>query len=277
MKFSQKKITAFVNKIEAVFVSIKNPHLFVLDYFGLLSESKKSIYDLGNGYIMLARNGTKDKGEIAMVISGFEYPFQLLDFLDEKSVVFDIGAHIGSFICFLNKNVKVSKIYAFEPFDENFEILSFNVSQNNFQNVQLINSCIGDYDGYCNIDISVDTDAIRIIDDYSEKKHNSYKEVQIISLQTFCEHHEIDVIDLIKMDCEGYEYKILQKSSDFIKKHVRNVIMEVHDLDSVYNTNYIINAFSSMGFQLKQLKRTKNISSVLFFQNDVLIERDSFN
>lgn len=265
---------ATILKIKAVFIAIKNIHIFIFDYLGLLNKTKRSVYNLGNGYKMLARNGTPDKGEIAMVISGFEYPMYFLKFLDENSIVFDIGSHIGSFVCFLNKNIKVKKIYAFEPFDENFDILRSNINLNSFNNVILVNSCVGESDGYCYIDTTVGTDAVKIIDIkkfdiYQNINCYEYKKVPMISLQTFCERNKICNIDLIKIDCEGYEYKILQKSEEFIKKNVRNVILEVHNIDNTYNECYIINKFIDMNFEIKRYQRI-DMPLILIFKNTIL-------
>jgi hypothetical protein len=47
----------------------------------------------------------------------------------------DIGAHVGLISCYLAKRHPFLKIYAFEPFKENYENLLLNLKNNGIQNV----------------------------------------------------------------------------------------------------------------------------------------------
>lgn len=62
--------------------------------------------------------------------------------------VVDVGAHIGYYTLIFASEVKGEGIvFSFEPDPQNFEILSTNVEENEFENVTLKQVVILDYDG----------------------------------------------------------------------------------------------------------------------------------
>ena len=67
----------------------------------------------------------------------YDWPeiLQLLDLVDGDSSVVVVGAHIGSLLIPLARNVR--DVTGFEPNPINFQLLQNNVSINNLQNVQL--------------------------------------------------------------------------------------------------------------------------------------------
>ena len=52
-----------------------------------------------------------------------------------------------------------------------------------------------------------------------------------ISLEQLFKDHEIESVDLLKMDIEGGEYAILQSTPSEVLKRVRNIVFEYHDVE----------------------------------------------
>jgi len=82
----------------------------------------------GRQAVLAARPGTTDIDMIKMTFSGrFEYPAPIE--VDPK-VIFDVGAHIGAVSVYYALAYPRAKIYAFEPFGENYNLLKLNASSN---------------------------------------------------------------------------------------------------------------------------------------------------
>jgi len=132
--------------------------------------------------------------------------------VNKDSVVIDVGANIGYYTLLLAKFAK--KVYAFEPDTENFEILKKNVEENNLKNVVLVNKAVGEksYKGYL----------IKDKENFGNHKFNPSKSpfdkgdlISCISLDTYIK----EKIDLIKIDVQGYEPKVLKGAKNLIKKY----------------------------------------------------------
>jgi len=54
-------------------------------------------------------------------------------------------------------------------------------------------------------------------------------------LESFCKNQNIDIIDLMKMDIEGGEYKVFEQSINYIKDKVRLIYLELHEMDEKHN------------------------------------------
>jgi hypothetical protein len=57
-------------------------------------------------------------------------------------------------------------------------------------------------------------------------------------------------VELIKMDCEGGEYAIVEQISPELARRIRNMTMEVHDLDRDRNVSALSERLKSLGYRL---------------------------
>jgi Methyltransferase FkbM domain len=70
--------------------------------------------------------------------------------------------------------------------------------------------------------------------------------VDTVSLSRVLEQFGDREIDLIKCDCEGGEYTIIEQLTPAIAARIRNLSTEVHDLDSSHNLQTISAKLSSL-------------------------------
>lgn len=63
-------------------------------------------------------------------------------FTKEDPLIIDCGGHIGVSVLYFKKISPLSRVIAFEPNLENFEILSKNVKVNRLTHVKLINAAV---------------------------------------------------------------------------------------------------------------------------------------
>ena len=131
--------------------------------------------------------------------------------------IIDGGANIGKYSLLINKELPNCKIYAFEPVKSTFEKLEKNMHA--LINVYSINK--GLFKENCTQEINI----------FNTDTHSSLYEIQGIHYQAnqtqlielvrgdaFMEEHNIETIDLLKLDLEGAEFDAILGFESAIKK-----------------------------------------------------------
>jgi FkbM family methyltransferase len=119
--------------------------------------------------------------------------------------IIDCGSNIGMSVIYFKFLYPNCSITAFEPNPVAFSLLKKNVEENNLSNVRLQHYALSNEEG----PINFFTDGRRkclIASIFSERGGNSSEPVQAIKLSHFIKN---DCFDLIKMDIEGSEPKVL--------------------------------------------------------------------
>ena len=200
-----------------------------------------------------------------------KYPYEdIRKFLQkEKPTIFDIGAAKGETIVELKSIFPGSIIHSFEPSPSTFESLEEYAS--GIKNVSVWNCGIGDK--VCEMDLHENSDL----------GMNSFKElgsagwgvtkkntkVKVNTIDQFCTDNNIALIDLLKIDTQGFELNVLKgaeqtlnlKNISFIYLEVNYLpiykdipsISELYDyltkkdfiLMSIYPSNYVNNFIST--------------------------------
>lgn len=125
---------------------------------------------------------------------------------NKKITVLDVGANIGQYATLANKIFKSDcTIFSFEPTSFSYSLLKKNTKGLN--SIITINKGIGEISGkseiFYNGKASVQSSILQ--DDFS----NHSETIQLTTIDEFCESNQINKIDLLKLDVEGYEYKAL--------------------------------------------------------------------
>ncbi len=206
----------------------------------------------------------------------FFYKLKLLKFLkkiilNDFNLVLDIGAHKGESINFFLNNFKINKIISFEASPVNFDNLKNKEVRlkKKFSKsiIQLENMALGS---------SIESKKLKQFDESSSstlsqinknskyfkkkfawvnlfnKKKKIYSEIQIDinTLDNYIEVNRIDLIDLIKIDTEGFEFEILQGTTRNFKR-VKLILFEHHYDDMIkknYNFSHINQLLSQNNF-----------------------------
>lgn len=152
---------------------------------------------------------------------------KLFSLCHEKSNVLDVGANIGWTVLNLAQIAKQGKVLGFEPDPYNFERCSDNISLNDFKNVRAFPVGLGNANLQVNMEIRTSSNrgGNRIAPDGT----NSSRPVQIVSLDDFAPVQELNSIDLIKMDVEGYELNALRGAERLLKQHMPVLFIELDD------------------------------------------------
>jgi len=158
-------------------------------------------------------------------------------FNDANLVIFDVGANIGQSIDRFRKIFPQSIIHCFEPIKENYLYIKKNYSQ---QKIFTNNLAMGDQIGKKKFFINVKSGTSSFypinkkskwakirsneksvtIDEFTK----SEEEVEVMTVDKYCENNNIKKIDILKIDVQGYENKVLEGAINTIKNGLINTM-----------------------------------------------------
>ena len=154
--------------------------------------------------------------------------------IKQDSVVFDIGAYKGSLSKKVFKKFQC-QLYLFEPLKEEYEYLK-KYFQNKSEDVKVFNFGLLDND-----DEIYFSDIFGASSIYERPEGNLTIKVKMKSFKSFVEENSIDSIDLIYMNIEGSEYKLLS---------------EIINTGYIENINFLQIQFHTFINESKELRRT---------------------
>lgn len=151
-----------------------------------------------------------------------------LDNPNNEKIVIDVGANIGVVTQFMRNYSK--KVYAIEPSPEHFEALQKNKEFNEWDNVEVFNLAIAEKDGEMKLNRNVNNLTMNSLAvEYIPEVKGQTSVVKTLRFDTFMKENNIDHVDFVKMDVEGYEDHIL-RSEGFtsIADKIDQIEIEMH-------------------------------------------------
>jgi FkbM family methyltransferase len=143
--------------------------------------------------------------------------------LKADDVVFDVGANIGLVAIQLADKVQKGKVYAFEPFIENFERMKENLSFNDIENLNPFN--LGFSEGEEEVSFFAPEAKNSGMVSVNPSKLG---ETHLTTLDIFIENNAIDRLSLIKLDVEGYEQKVLRGAKNTLDSFRPKLFVELN-------------------------------------------------
>ncbi len=152
----------------------------------------------------------------------------------KQSSCLDIGAAIGNHSIFFSKYF--SKTYSFEPNDDTYSLLKFNVKKNAISKIFTYNfgASNKDEEKLLFSDQETNLGGDRIINEVIKTQNT--KLVSLKKLDNIVNELSIENIKLIKLDIEGYELKALKGLQKTINKFSPIILFECH-IDDIYLEN----------------------------------------
>lgn len=193
----------------------------------------------------------------------------------KEPIIFDVGAHKGESILFFSKLFPNILIHSFEPDPETFQELS-KLSK---ENVSCHNLAFSDTSGPSSffknslshtsslLKVNLESkDSIKLCntrDNAAEfqktaKSFNNEIKITTSRLDQFCELHKINHIDLLKIDTQGAEAKVLSGAGSFLK-NVEIVVLEICFFDfyeqqcSFFDVEKVLREFELSLFSISQI------------------------
>jgi FkbM family methyltransferase len=173
-------------------------------------------------------------------------------FVPKNKNMLDIGANIGIWSIIYSKYINnTNNIYAFEPQKEIYDCLNNNIIINKSDNIMSYNVGLSNENSLNYMNASYDTQqnfgAFRIVND---------NEVDSKLLKIECkigDEFKLNNIGFIKMDVEGFEYKVLQGLENTIINNKPVLFIEIHKTD--INNKLTLSKLYEFGYR-KVLKLT---------------------
>jgi FkbM family methyltransferase len=151
--------------------------------------------------------------------------------------ILDIGANDGSTALELTHRFPTARIFSFEPHPTTYALLTANTSGN--PHIHTVNSAVGAIPGTLPMTV------------YTESRVNTLKpsfhadgrfqpttpiHVPVATVDIFCTQNDIEEIDLLKIDTEGFDLHVLQGATSILERGaVRFIYVECNDLQVAPN------------------------------------------
>jgi FkbM family methyltransferase len=178
--------------------------------------------------------------------------------LPNKSLkIIDVGAHHGETVKLFIKNFKIEKIFCYEASKNNFLKLKKNILSLKHKkiDIKIFNLGIGDSKkivlfNQISESSSSTFSKINFNSQYFKKKNNILKfffgkdyietsySVELNTLKEQMTKNNLEIVDLLKIDTEGYEFEVIKGLKEKIRKV--NFIYFEHHFDQMILKNYTL-------------------------------------
>ncbi len=161
-------------------------------------------------------------------------------------VIVDVGSNIGLTVQYFLGHAK--QVYAIEPESTNYEALVKNIEFNGWNNVTPIKAAIAEKDGEMDLNINPTN---KTSHSFFYKHGRGTEKVRVITFETLFKENNIEKIDFMKLDIEGYETIVLL-GEDFKKmvEKINSFIVEFHDYDFWKVTTHM----AELGYKMFQIR-----------------------
>ena len=222
----------------------KNWYSYPKVYFKLLKD-EYVIFETKNNLKIKIRVNSTDLMALTNVWMINEYEIEKFK-INKNDIIIDVGAHIGLFSLLASKSCFAGKIFSYEPINENFEMLMQNIKSNKLKNIVPFNLAVSKNTSNVKLFLDKDESAHSIF-----QKNTSYVTVESISLQKIFDDNDINFCKILKLDCEGAEYEIIDSLPDKYFEKIQNMIIEYHLADSKPELGKdLISKIKNAGFQI---------------------------
>lgn len=233
--------------VAGVMRSFQNPLHIIRHYFNGTTPPEKFI-EHNDGLKILFSSHRHDLITALIIFARQDYGK-----IKPGSIVVDIGANIGIFSLFAAHS-GAKKIFAIEPNSESFAVLNDNIITNGLQSViKPIKSAVSDIHGE-RVLIPVKSSPYNAVKETilnEEDPTNNYETVSTTTLETIISENDIKIIDLLKIDCEGHEFRIVPSLSPSILDKIKEIKMEYQDGD----VEILIKHLTTNSFRIRKLEK----------------------
>lgn len=211
-----------IRKLRRLCQHVENWPRTLLDHLKI--TKKEYICKMKNGLKLRVRGGSDDRHIVFEVLVQGIYPVKIAS----GDVVVDVGAQIGCFAIWAAH--QGAHVFAFEPFPENFKVLKANVAMNGLKNVEALPYAVAATSGTRRMLLPTDPSHSGRYSLYRGTADQAV-DVASISLDDFLREHELDHVDLVKLDCQGSEYEIVYGLRADTLAKIRCLVVECERFD----------------------------------------------
>jgi len=177
------------------------------------------------------------------------------------STILDVGAHIGLISKQYAEWFPDAQIHSIEPYSQGFNQLIENVAS--YPNIFTYNLALGDQDTHCELFVNKDSvtnsflpasKGITQVLECDMCENVGKETVTLKTLYKFIEENKLKKIDLLKIDAQGYEDRILKGAGEFLNpEKIRLIYLEatfIKHYDAQASFGDLYNVMQSKGYKL---------------------------
>jgi FkbM family methyltransferase len=147
----------------------------------------------------------------------------------DLTVILDVGANIGQTAHDLVRYFPRSAIYCFEPGKAAYAELT--KTYRRFANVTCINAALADRLGTAQLELHTNSELNTLAGSGQQRQFSTgeFETVDMTMLDAFCAARGITHIDILKMDVQGFELRVIAGGANLFRQHrVHFVYSEVN-------------------------------------------------
>jgi FkbM family methyltransferase len=189
----------------------------------VLRRHKPAEYRTRAGFRVIDGEGSL-AGTLAQVFVRREYGS-----LERFRTIVDIGANMGGFAVYAAQSCPDARIYCYEPEQQNFGLLKQNIEINGLEGrVSAFQCAVASINDRRELVVGKSPlNSFHITSDGASRQIVNCKTLRDIRAD-----QRLEAIDLLKMNCEGAEYEILEGCSETDLDRIANIRLEYHILDA---------------------------------------------
>jgi FkbM family methyltransferase len=208
----------------------------------------------------IVRNHTNDEGIVRGSVLEHTYGENF------SGIVVVIGAHIGGFSCFAASR-GADRVYCFEPEEGNYNLLVRNIKLNGFENkIFPRRMAIGKQKEKRHLYVATPYTLNPGRHGLFYANYETFQEVDCESLDDIFLEEKLDVVELLKSDCEGGEYEFFPAASEDTLSRIKKIAMETH----FSRKEELIKFFTERNFKAEEKLGVHGVpvsASIMIFQN----------
>lgn len=201
--------------------------------------------------------------------SGADSSLSIAKYAKKGDYIFDIGGNIGQTALTLSHIVGAEgKIICFEPYPDTLVRLNHNLSLNQENNnIDVVEVGLGDAPGSFIMyqDCVTNSGANRIMPRGADNLPGM-KTIEISTLDIVANSLNLKKLDIIKIDVEGFEYRVLKGGYEVINKFKPNIYLEIDQNNLEKQGDSVDKIFSFLNLLGYEIIDVQNDRSVVDFQ-----------
>lgn len=169
-------------------------------------------------------------------------------------IVFDVGAHHGQSIRFFKKLYPDAEIFSFEPQKNSYKILGLSLLKWQYKGVSSYPFGLGHVTATIELYESVLPGTSTFIlpnkdSKYLKRKNqflfqtkaNSFKSVltNITTLDNFVRENKVNIIDILKIDVEGFELNVIRGANETLTQKKINILQIENQRNDMRQNDYL--------------------------------------
>lgn len=170
------------------------------------------------------------------------------------SVFADVGAHCGFWSLIFGS--RFTKVVALEPSDYQYALLQRNCERNSAVHINAVQAALSDYCGYANLFVTGLSGGGNTL----QRPLDEPMDLQRCKVATL-DSLELAQLDLLKIDVEGHELRVLKGSQKTLRAHKPCIVFEANS-----EASNPIEFLKRLGYRTEQMKSQSN----MFFAQPML-------